>query len=145
MNLLIGYGNSLRRDDGLGPYLAERLRHDREVITCTQLMPELAEPISQAERVVFLDAGIDETPGKVTSERVEPLLITGAFTHNVTPGSLVAAASGLYGASPPALLISITGASFDYGCDFSPAIQARLPEIVRLVDELTVSFLAADS
>jgi hydrogenase maturation protease len=142
MALVIGYGNPLRSDDGLGVYLAEMLKHGEEVITCTQLTPELAEPMSRAEKVIFMDASMGETPGEVTVEQVEPMPTSGAFTHNVTPASLLAAAYELYSAAPQALLISITGASFEYDCNFSPVISARLPEIIKRVDELIRLFSA---
>jgi hydrogenase maturation protease len=140
MRLLIGYGNPLRCDDGLGQYIAETLGQGWDVMTCTQLTPELAEPISRAERAVFIDAGVGETPGEVISEKIEPTLISGVFTHNVTPASLLASARELYEASPPALLISITGASFEYGCNLSPTIHARLSEITRRVEEAIAAF-----
>jgi hydrogenase maturation protease len=144
MHLLIGYGNPLRCDDGLGQYLAEILVGYWNVITHMQLTPELAEPISRAERVVFLDADAGERPGKVTCKPVGAMPAAGAFTHNVTPASLLAAAQELYGAAPQALLITITGASFEYSDTFSPQINALLPEIVRTVDECVMTFFAAE-
>lgn len=140
MLLVIGYGNPLRSDDGLGLYLAQKMGRDCQVMTQMQLMPELAEPISRAERVVFIDAGMGTTPGEVTCATVKPMPITGAFTHHVTPASLLVAAQELYGAAPEAILISVTGASFDYGCVFSPPIQAQLPQIANSVEESVMAF-----
>jgi|SRR5690606_13043174 len=143
MMLVIGYGNPLRCDDGLGQYLAEWLeaRWKRAMfITSTQLTPELAEPISRAERVVFLDACVGDIPGVVNCEKVEPLPATNAFTHNVTPASLLASAQELYGAAPPAILITVTAASFEYDDKFSPQITANLPQITATVDKLVTAF-----
>jgi hydrogenase maturation protease len=145
MRLMIGYGNPLRGDDGLGQYLAEKRGHGWEVLTPTQLTPEFAEPISRAGRVIFIDASIGNMPGEVSCEMVAPIPAAGAFTHNVTPSSLLAAARALYGTSPPALLISVAGASFEYDSDFSPTINALLPEIVMCVDSIIAAFSAADS
>jgi hydrogenase maturation protease len=146
MMLVIGYGNPLRCDDGLGQYLAEWLeeRWKRAMfITSTQLTPELAEPISRAERVVFLDARVGDIPGMVTCENVQPLPANGAFTHNVTPSSLLAAAHELYGASPLAILITVTAASFEFTSEFSPLIRARLPRITDSVASLVDAFWVA--
>lgn len=140
MRSIIGYGNPLRCDDGLGQYLAEALGQGWEVIMPTQLTPELAEPISRADCVIFIDAALGETPGAVRSEPVAPKLILGAFTHTVNPASLLAAAHELYGASPPALMISVTGASFEYGCDFSPIIRQQLSKIVSDVEKVIAAF-----
>ena len=146
MRLIIGYGNPLRSDDGLGQYFAENIGQNWDVITSTQLMPEHAEPISRAEQVVFLDARLGETPGDVRCEMVTPIKITGAFTHNVTPASLLAAAQELYGNSPEAILISVSGSSFDYGDSFSPKIYALLPQIIQVIDKTIAKFsMAADT
>ncbi len=143
MYLIIGYGSPLRSDDRLGQHLAEMLGNGRNIITSTQLTPELAEPVSRAERVVFLDARWGETPGEIVHEYVEPIRTTDALTHNVTPASLLAAAQELYGAAPQALLISVVGASFDYGVTFSPQIDALLPEIIKTIDEIITIFFTA--
>src|SRR5687767_15002380 len=66
--LVIGYGNTLRRDDGVGPRVAETVGALRlpgvRTLVCQQLSPEHAEPISQADAVVFVDAAVD-APGEV--------------------------------------------------------------------------------
>ena len=68
--LVIGVGNPLRGDDGLGWHAAEHLRErlvelHATVTSCHQLIPELAEPVSRAERVIFIDARVGPTPGTV--------------------------------------------------------------------------------
>ena len=62
--LIIGYGNPLRGDDGLGWRAAEQLaeiipQSEAEVIACHQLTPELAEPISRARLVIFIDMSLE--------------------------------------------------------------------------------------
>ncbi|HEY9173382.1 MAG TPA: hydrogenase maturation protease, partial [Verrucomicrobiae bacterium] len=53
--LVIGYGNTLRRDDGIGPKVAEAVAELNlpgvRSLACPQLTPELAEPIAHAKRV----------------------------------------------------------------------------------------------
>jgi hydrogenase maturation protease len=66
--LIIGYGNPLRGDDGLGVEVAcclkEIIRDESvEVLSQHQLMPELADPVSRASLVVFVDARVGDTPG----------------------------------------------------------------------------------
>jgi hydrogenase maturation protease len=145
MNLLIGYGNTLRGDDGIGPVVARRLaaRIDREdvaIMALHQLTPELVEPISRARAVVFVDACHAESPGLV---RCVPVSLPtdgdpgaragGAFTHNVTPAALLAGAKMLYGAAPCAVLVTVSGGSFDFGESFSPPVAGVVP---RLLDKL---------
>lgn len=143
MNLIIGIGSTLRTDDGLGLYLAEHIRQQAEVLTCTQLTPELAEPISRADRVIFFDARDGVTPTEILVERVEPQSVSGAFSHHVTPASLLAAAQQWYGRSPSALLIAVTGASFALGSGFSMLIQTALPDLMRTIEGIASAFFAS--
>ena len=59
MTLIIGYGNPLRTDDGIGIVIAEAIGG----IGLQQLKPELAEPISRAKHLVLIDARFGETLG----------------------------------------------------------------------------------
>jgi hydrogenase maturation protease len=141
--LIIGYGNPLRGDDAIGQKIAhmmeERLQ-GIQVITAYQLTPELAEVISQAQFVIFIDAGVGKTPGTLSQEVVKIGTDAGAFTHNVTPETLLSAAETLYGATTAGLLISIAGASLDYGVELSPQIDRILPELADRVEEIIKIF-----
>ena len=75
--LIIGYGNPLRSDDGFGWHASRLLARelagqDAEVITCHQLTPELAEPLSQCSRAVFIDADAEGDPGDIHRRDVHP-------------------------------------------------------------------------
>jgi Ni,Fe-hydrogenase maturation factor len=63
-----------------------------QVIACHQLTPELVDPVSRAELVVFIDAAETGRPGEIHIAEVQPEVDSGAFTHNVSPASLLAAA-----------------------------------------------------
>lgn len=58
--LLIGYGNTLRSDDGVGPSVVEAIDQRQLLgvrsLTCHQLGPELAADLATAGRVLFVDA-----------------------------------------------------------------------------------------
>jgi hydrogenase maturation protease len=140
--LVIGYGNPLRRDDGLGPRVAERIAamlgpERLEAIACHQLTPELAEPISRAERVIFVDARLGDEPGRIAGERVIGGPATGgAFSHRADPAALLGLALELYGARPEALIVTVDGADFSYGPELSPTLAASLPAVVEHVLQL---------
>src|SRR5690606_26048141 len=90
-----------------------------------------------------IDAATGDTPGEVVCVTVEPAAAEGAFTHHVTPASLLAAARELYGAAPEGILITVTAASFAYGSDFSAPICAQLPRIVRTVRDMVRAYFNA--
>lgn len=144
--LVIGYGNPLRTDDGLGWVVAQRLKRelaggdlggDVVVLAEHQLTPELAEPISRARRVIFVDAREGSRPGRVECRAVAPTRDGSlAFSHDVDPASLVQMARLLYGACPTSFIVSVDGAAFGYGTALSPVVQAAVPEVVERLREL---------
>jgi hypothetical protein len=73
--LVLGYGNPLRSDDGLGWRVAVELFRanaspDVLVLPCHQLTPDLAETASLVETVIFLDCSHKGEPGKILCEEV---------------------------------------------------------------------------
>jgi hydrogenase maturation protease len=146
--LVIGYGNTLRTDDGVGRHAAERLADDprlagARVIGRHQLTPELALDVSRAALVVFVDASIRPPAGNFT---VEPMERTGrhgaGWSHHLDPPSLLDLTGELYGRVPDALLISVGVESVLLGDRMSPMVQASLPGIVDAVAELIADHAA---
>jgi hydrogenase maturation protease len=135
--LIIGYGNPLRGDDGVGWRVAERLRaaiHDPdiEILAVHQLTPELMDPISRAGRVIFIDAAAGPVPGEIQERTVEPHAAAGAaFSHHATPAALLAGARTLYGRAPQATLLTVAGADFSLSDDLSPAVGSRVDAVVE--------------
>ena len=143
MILIIGYGSLLRGDDGIGQLLAEAL-HERlphaVTVSTNQLTPELAAQMSEAENVYFIDACAEGSPGQLAVRWVEPCHDGGAFTHHVTPETLLGAAHDLYGYTPDTELITISGASFGNADHLSPELEKMLPElVVTLQNEIEIS------
>ena len=142
--LVIGYGNSLRGDDGAGYIAAELLRervHDPrvEVLSVQQLTPELMEPISRARQVVFIDATVVGKAGKFNRIPLRPAPACSRFTHQATPEALLAGAQALYGHTPEATLYTIPGKFFEIGQDLTPsvrhAVKTLVAELAAVLDE----------
>jgi hydrogenase maturation protease len=122
--LLIGYGNSLRGDDGVGLVVAQRLQG----LAVHQLTPDLAEPISQAAKVIFIDADVRLPPGEV---RRAPVVETqSSLGHHCTPGELLVIARTLYGHAPPAELISIGIESTEFRESLSAPVLTAAEQVV---------------
>jgi len=143
--LVIGYGNPLRGDDGVGGCAAERLRvmvsdPAVEILSLHQLTPELMEPISRAGRVIFIDACAGPNPGEIRERRVEPKeLQRAAFTHHPSPESLVAGARTLYGRAGEATLVTVVGADFSLSSDLSPVVRQRMDDVLAAVLRLSAA------
>ncbi|HEY0592549.1 MAG TPA: hydrogenase maturation protease [Thermoanaerobaculia bacterium] len=138
--LVLGYGNTLRGDDGAGWLAAEALRSasngDVDVRAIHQLGPELAVDVAAAPAVVFVDASVAGPPGQVAMREVGQASPAMGLTHHVPPAAVMDLAEELYGVRPPAWEVAISGASFALGEGLSPAVAARIPALVALVGRL---------
>lgn len=135
--LVIGYGSPIRGDDAIGPLAAEALADAGvpahvDVLARHVLTAELVPDLAAAERVVFLDACVDGTPGEVRVRELTPEpALASTMAHFHDPRELLAWCEALYGRVPRAWLVSAAGARFDYAhCELSPSAQAALTEMV---------------
>ena len=141
--LVIGYGNTLRSDDGAGVIAATRLAEQAStlqqaprVIAAQQLTPDLAENIASAAQVVFVDAyAADQRDAGL---RVESLSRgdtqpSAALDHHADPAALLRLADRLYGKRPTAGVLGIPAFRFDIGESVSPATLHRIDEAVALL------------
>jgi hydrogenase maturation protease len=147
--LILACGNTLRGDDGVGPWLAEwaenRFRGEPaiRIVSRHQLTPEIAEDIAAAASVIFIDCSAASDPGSVSAVPVEPLAPSVALaTHHVGPAELLALSRDLYSASPrEALLLTIGAGLTELSEDLSDPVRSALPEACRLLEETVRRFL----
>ena len=133
--LVIGYGNTLRRDDGVGARVAETVETLRlagvRTLTCPQLTPELADPISRAEAVVFVDASAEGPLAHVSLRRLEPAGSSRVLTHTADPGTLLALARDVYGRAPAAWCLTVPAEEIGFGEELSPVARRGLKLAVK--------------
>jgi len=138
--LIIGYGNPLRGDDGVGWAVAEMLAERNPALTVLarhQLTPELAETISHFARVVFVDATAVGNPGETMGYTLTPSGTSGnLFSHNCDPAALLKMAELLYGRTPEGYLFTITGESFGYEEGLTATVTAVLPQLCAKIEQL---------
>lgn len=146
MNLVIGFGNPLRRDDGLGAVVANEVGHrlDVAVLAPQQLLPEHTDIVRRALSVVFVDASIGvEPPGSVTCTAIEPAEYP-AYGHVIAPADLLCLTRMAFGWVPKAWLITVAGASFEFGTQLSPAVLAAVPKVIERVETILTQPVAPD-
>jgi len=152
--LLIGYGNPGRRDDGLGPALAEAIERLRlpgvQVEANYQLTIEDAVAVAEHDVVIFADAAVEGSEPfffrPVTTDDAE----LGFSTHNVAPAAVLALAQQLFAARTRGYVLGVRGYVFDdFGEVLSERAQRNLAAAVafveRLVREGKLDALAAES
>jgi hydrogenase maturation protease len=115
---VIAYGNTLRSDDGVARRVAEELEAlelpQIQVISCDLLLPELAEPVSRAERVIFVDAEANSA-GPVRAHKVVAAESSQLMAHHASATVILALARDVFGHAPEAWLVTIPGRDFGIG------------------------------
>lgn len=148
--LILGIGNPLRGDDGLGWVVAGQLAQaddlDCEVQMMHQLTPELAEYMAAATLVVIIDASREGEPGEVRLRSLFATAQPGAVgTHHTTPEELDTLTRAIYGRCPPVVVITMTGADFSMSEHLSPVVAQRLAHISAAVRQVVKSSHACPS
>lgn len=122
MVLVIGIGNTLRRDDGAGwlfaQALADELRSagvEVDLLLQHQLTPELAEFAAERapQMLVFVDAStaVDD----VTLTPLEADRVAAPVSHHLSPAAILAIAQRLYGMNGRGRLVQIAARDLGHG------------------------------
>jgi hydrogenase maturation protease len=136
--LVIGFGNPLRQDDGVGQHVARMVAALKwpcvQAIAVHQLTPELAESLAAASKAVFVDAA----PGTEAVRRCPILENTHAnvMAHTGDATWLLGLAGSVFGKRPPAWLVTIPSHQMEYGFGLSPMAKRGAREAVAMIDEL---------
>lgn len=133
--IVIGIGNPLRGDDGIGARVVDmlgKLRPDIDTIAVHQLSPELAEDICRASMVLFIDASTELAPGTMERAAIEPVESGAAnpTSHHCTPWLLAQIARRLYGCASPMYLLAVGAIEFGFGQGLSNAVERAIPGII---------------
>ncbi len=149
--LIIGYGNELRGDDALGVVAAQLLEQafppeQVQVIVTHQLMPEMAEPLSQARLAVLIDASVKLKPGQILLEPLAPVTQTTVRdTHGVAAAELMGCARLLYGSCAPTWMACVGGEDFSLKQGLTPAVAEATRRLVDQVRQLVGKFLSENA
>ena len=141
--LVIGYGNSLRRDDGVGPRVAEAVETfglpGVHTLVCQLLSPELADPIARARRVIFVDAAVDERDG-VKFRQLVPGETSQLMAHAADPRTMLALARDVFGRTPEAWWLTIPAIHLGFGTDLSHEADSGIHTAVAEIQRLAAGF-----
>ena len=137
--LVIGYGNTLRGDDGVGPRVAEAIEKLNlpgvRTLVCQQLSPEYADPVSRAHTVVFVDAAVD-APREVQLRKLEPADSSQLMAHAADPRTMLALARDVFGHAPQAWWLTIPAVNLDFSETLTPEAQRGFAEAVEKIQEI---------
>jgi hydrogenase maturation protease len=136
--VVLGLGNTLHSDDGIGPQAIERLRNDARVPADVALIEggtlglELLTYIWDCSYLLVLDAvDVGQAAGtlvRISSEEVQTLPGKGSV-HQLGVADLLVALRVLAHRMPEVVLLGVQPASTEWGTELSPAVAAVLPAL----------------
>jgi hydrogenase maturation protease len=140
--LVIGYGNTLRSDDGAGQIVAEQVATwklpNLRSLAVHQLTPELVEDIADVDTVIFVDAVISS---QQNSEKIEMKILECDnkylnLGHVENPRSLLYLSKIVYNKSPLAYWILIPAINFEFGEEISSLTQQGITQALLAIKEI---------
>jgi hydrogenase maturation protease len=146
--LIMGVGNTLQQDDGIGIHVAESLRalHEDQpnldIIDGGTIGLSLLPQIEDADAVIIVDASeLGEAPGTIRIFRNEEIdrQISGKrrTVHEVALADLFSAAAILGRVPEKRALVAIQPASTETGLEPTPNVRAAIPRACDAINELT--------
>jgi len=137
--VVIGVGNIVLSDDGVGVHAARLLQDDPRVPAGVTILDggtlglELVPYVSDASRVLFLDAvNSGEAPGTPARMTASELLGTssGLSVHQLGVADLIAALALVSTSPQDIVVLGVQPANTDWGTSLSPDVEAALPWLV---------------
>ncbi len=142
--MVLGLGNVLHSDDGVGPCAVRRLQQDPRMPKDVVLLEggtlglELLTYVWEASYLLVLDAtDVGQSPGtiiRMTGSELSRLRGSGSV-HQLGLADLMAALQVLAKQPPEVVLLGVQPASTDWGTTLSPAVESALGPLVETVLE----------
>lgn len=141
MIVVIGVGNIFRRDDGIGPAVAEAVEATAlpgvAVLRCATETTAFLDAWDGADLAVVVDAAAGGTPGRVRLCTADDLAgATPVSSHGLSLTQSYELARVLDRAPSRLVIVTIDVADTGYGPGLSPAVAAALPEAVRIIQRV---------
>ncbi|MCD4753589.1 MAG: hypothetical protein K8R40_10995 [Anaerolineaceae bacterium] len=139
-SLIIGIGNYDRQDDGVAwhilcgiakalgrkiprdPY-GEEFEPNGEkphLLFTLQIVPEMADLISNYDHVCFVDAHTGAIPTDLQAIEIKPNYQRSPLTHHMTPETILSLTNTVSGSMPEGYLVSVRGYQFGFDQTLSP-------------------------
>lgn len=140
--LIIGYGNTLRGDDGVGYRIAEIIQQwnlDNIIsIAVHQLTPDLAEKISKVDTVIFIDSVpiSNINAAKLEIKSISTDQKSNNLVHHNTPQQLLALTQAIYQQLPTAYWILVPAINFNFSEELSPITKKYVNLTLEKIKEI---------
>jgi len=139
---LVGYGNTLRGDDGAGIVTARLTAGLSKNLPVSlfefqQLTIELADLLKDFKVIIFFDCSVNIRDGSFSITSIEPSdrIYSLSISHYLKPQDLIICIKKLYGTNPIAFLCQIGGKDFDIGIRLSDKVIRAVKDASKKVYE----------
>lgn len=139
--LVLGLGNSLCSDDGLGVTAVGRLSHEWDVPANVSVLDggtlglSLLPYLQAAQDVILLDAiRTEDVPGtfvRITGDEVAPAVATRLSVHQIGVADLLDGARWLESYPRRLTLLGLVPATMELGLELSPSLQRGLEGLLE--------------
>jgi hydrogenase maturation protease len=133
--LIVGIGNPIRSDDGIGSYICEKITTMNmagvETFCIQQLQIEFIETFSRYDVVMIVDASVNGSDAEITPIQKGPSSIPSS--HHMHPQELSSIAELTMNISPEYVLCSVKGINFDFGEDLSETAIRNANTAISLI------------
>jgi hydrogenase maturation protease len=141
--LILGLGNLLCRDDGLGAFVAAAIAETREIPEGVRVLDggtlglALLPYLEDADQAILVDAILaDAAPGTIVrleGDDVGPAVAARLSVHQVGVSDLIEAARWRGRIPPTLVLLGVVPASVELGVGLSVPVREAAPDLLRLV------------
>lgn len=140
--VLVGVGNSMRHDDGIGLVVAERARPSVpagvDVVLCEQEASRMIEALARADAAVVVDAtacGAEAGTLQRFDASCEPLPARAfrSSTHAFGVGEAIELARALGKLPPAVVVVGVEGEEFAAGAGLSARVAAAVESAISTV------------
>jgi hydrogenase maturation protease len=141
--LILGLGNPLRRDDGIGPRVVELLQQGglpagTDALDAGTAGFDLLQLLDGPQRVIIVDAAdVGREAGqftRFTPDQVELMgALEGSLPHRVGLAEILALARALERPLPKIVIFGVQPGSLEWGVGLTAQVETALPLLVESV------------
>jgi len=138
--LIIGVGNTILQDEGVGMHAARALEREKLppgvlVIEAETSIMDFLPQIQAAEKIIIIDAlRTGSPPGTIYRLTPEDLPVDAALSlHAMGPLQVIQLAKQAGDFRAEVIIIGVEPKEMDLGMELTPEVKAQLPKIVEVV------------
>ena len=138
--LIIGVGNTILQDEGVGMHAARALEREKLppgvlVIEAETSIMDFLPQIQAAEKIIIIDAlRTGAPPGTIYRLTPEDLPVDAALSlHAMGPLQVIQLAKQAGDFRAEVIIIGVEPKEMDLGMELTPEVKAQLPKIVEVV------------